>query len=152
MLTAPSPSSQRTAAAPCWPAGEPAGRAGPPLGGDDAGGEPGGERELAADDAPAAVVAAAHVEQVHGAAAPMRAAVPPPEQLRHDRLRRDPAREREAVAAVARDEQVGLVHGAHGADARRLLARREMAVAADLRGLVLALGLRLEDADEQHLL
>ena len=38
------------------------------------------------------------------------------------------------------------------ADAGRLLARGEVAVAADLGGLVLPLGLGLEDPDEQHLL
>ena len=93
--------------------------------------EPGGERELAADDAPAAVVAALGVEQVHRAAAAVRAAVALAEQLGHDRLGRRAAREREAVRAVAGDEQVVLLHRVDHADAGRLLAGGEMAVAAD---------------------
>ena len=44
---------------------------------------------------------------------------------------RDPAREREAVAAVAGDEQVVGLERVHGADRGCLLARGEVAVAAD---------------------
>ena len=64
----------------------------------------------------------------------------------------DAAREREAVAAIAGDEQVVVLQRVHDADGRRLLAGGEMAVAADASGLVLALGLGLERADEHHLL
>jgi hypothetical protein len=125
MLTAPSPSSQTKA---------------------------GRERKLTTDDAPAAVVAAVGVEQVHRAAAPVRTAVAAAEQLGHDRLGRCAAGQREAVGAVAGDEQVVVLHRVDDADAGRLLARGEVAVAADAGGLVLTLGLRLEHADEQHLL
>ena len=62
------------------------------------------------------------------------------------------AREREAVTAVAGDQQVVVVERVHDAGRRRLLPGRQVAVAADAGGLVLALGLRLEDAVEHHLL
>ena len=50
--------------------------------------EAGRDRQLAGDDAPAAVVAARDVEQVHRAAAAVRAAVLAAEQLGHHRLGR----------------------------------------------------------------
>ena len=114
--------------------------------------EAGGDRQLAGDDAPAAVEAAVDVEQVHRAAAAVRAAVGAAEQLRHHRLRRYPAGEREAVTAITGDELVVVLHRVDHADGRRLLAGGEVAVAADLGGLVLALGLGLEHADQHHLL
>ena len=97
--------------------------------------EAGGDRQLAGDDAPAAVEAALDVEQVHRAAAAVRAAVGAAEQLGHDGLGRDAAREREAVAAVAGDEQVVRLERVHGADGGGLLAGREVAVAADRAAL-----------------
>ena len=114
--------------------------------------EAGGDRQLAGHDAPAAVEAAVDVEQVHRAAAAVRAAVGAAEQLRHHGLRRYSAGEREAVAAITGDELVGLLHRVHDADGGRLLPGGEVAVAADLGGLVLALGLGLEHPDEHHLL
>jgi hypothetical protein len=105
---------------------------------------------MAAHDAPAAEEVAPDVEQVHRPAAPVRAAVHAAEQLRHHRLRADPASQRKAVVAIRGDQHVVVAHRPDGADVRRLLSRREMAVAADLRGLVLALGLRLEGPDQQH--
>jgi hypothetical protein len=54
------------------------------------------------------------------------------------------------VVAVGRDEDVLLAQGADRADVSGLLSRGEMAVAADPRRLVLALGRRLEGPDEQH--
>jgi hypothetical protein len=79
-------------------------------------------------------------------------AVGAPEQLGHHRLRRYAAGEREAVAAITRDENVVRLHRVDDADCGRLLAGAQVAVAADLRGLVLALGLGLEDPDQHHLL
>jgi hypothetical protein len=114
--------------------------------------EAGRDRELAGDDPPAAVEAALDVEQVHRAAAAVRAAVAAAEQLRHHGLRGYPASEREAVAAITGDEHVVVLHRVHDADRRRLLPRGQVAVAADPRRLVLALGLGLEDADQHHLL
>ena len=76
MFTAPSPSSQSTAC------GVPLAHEGER--------EPGRDRQLAGDDPPAAVVAARDVEQVHRAAAAVRAAVVAAEQLGHHRLGRTP--------------------------------------------------------------
>jgi hypothetical protein len=111
---------------------------------------PGRYRQLAGDDPPAAVVAARDVEHVHRAAAPVGAAVGAAEELRHHRVRRDPAGQREAVAAVPGDEQVVLLQRRHRADRRRLLPRGQVAVAADPRRLVLALRGLLEAADQEH--
>jgi hypothetical protein len=105
---------------------------------------------VAADDAPAAEEAAADVEQVHRAAAPVRAPVDAAEQLGHHGVRVHAPRQREAVVAVGRYQQVILAQRAHRADVRGLLARRKMAVAADLGGLVLALGFGLERTDQHH--
>jgi hypothetical protein len=91
-----------------------------------------------------AVEAARDALQVHRAAATVRASVPTAEQLGHHRLGRDAAGQRETVTAVAGDEQVIAGHRMHDVGHRRLLARRQVAVAADVRRLVLALGLRLE--------
>ena len=52
---------------------------------------------------------------------------------------------RDAIEAV-------LLERVHRADGRGLLAGREVAVAADASGLVLALGLGLEDPAEDHFL
>src|SRR5204863_1350587 len=65
--------------------------------------EPGGDGQMPADDAPAAEEVAADVEQVHGSAAPVRAAVDTAEELGHHRLRVDAARQRQAVVAVGGD-------------------------------------------------
>ena len=110
----------------------------------------GADREVAADDPPAAEEVALDVEQVHRAAAPVRAAVDATEQLGHDCVGVDAAREREAVVAVGGDQHVVLLHRADRADVRCLLARGEVAVAADLGCLVLPLRLRLEGADQEH--
>jgi hypothetical protein len=59
-------------------------------------------------------------------------------------------RERESVAAVAGDEQIVGLQRVHGADAGCLLAGGKVAVAADPRGLVLALCLGLEDPAKDH--
>ena len=112
--------------------------------------QPGRHGQLAGDDAPPPVEAALDVEQVHRPAATVRAAVGAPEQLGHGRLRGDAARQREAVAAVAGHEQVLRLERLHRPDGGRLLAGREMAVAADPGRLVLPLGLGLEHAAEHH--
>ena len=80
----------------------------------------------------------------------MGAAVGATEELRHHRLRRDPAGEREAVTAVAGDEQVVGLERRDRADRRRLLPGGQMAVAADPGRLVLALRRFLEAADQEH--
>ena len=56
------------------------------------------------------------------------------------------------MVAIGGDEQVVVPQRVHRADDRRLLTGGQMAVAADPRRLVLALGLGLERANEHHLL
>jgi hypothetical protein len=111
-----------------------------------------GDGELAGDDAPSTEETARDVEQVHRAAPAVGAPVPPTEQLGHDRLGADATHQREPVAAIAGNEQVVGLERTHRADDRGLLTGRQMAVAADESGLVLALGLGLERANEHHLL
>jgi len=64
-----------------------------------------------------------------------------PEELGHDGFRRDATREREAVTAVARDQEVVRAERVHRPDRRGLLPGGEVAVAADQRRLVGPLGL-----------
>src|SRR6266496_3690118 len=54
------------------------------------------------------------------------------------------------MVAVCGHQHVVVVQRPDRAHVRGLLARGQMAVAADLRGLVLALGLGLEGPDEEH--
>ena len=110
-----------------------------------------GDRQLAADDAPAAQEVALDVEQVHRAAVAARDAGRLAEQLGHDAVRLGADGQRRAVVAVAREHVVAGLHRVDGADVGRLLADREMAVAADARAGVLLLRPLLEAADQQHL-
>jgi hypothetical protein len=112
--------------------------------------QPGGDRQLTSDYAPAAEVAALGIEQVHRATAAVGAAVFPAEELGHHALGRQAAGECHAVRAIAGDEQVAVLEGRDGAHRSGLLADREVAVTTDPRELVLALGLGLEAADQQH--
>ena len=110
-----------------------------------------GDRQVAADDAPAAQEAAVDVEQVHRAAVAAGDAARLAEQLGHHagRLRADG--QRGAVVAVAREQIVGLAERLDRADVGRLLADREVAVAADPGSRVLLLRPLLEAADQHHL-
>jgi hypothetical protein len=110
----------------------------------------GGDGQLPADDAPAAQEVASDVEQVHGPAAAVRAAVDAAEQLGHDGAGAHAAREREAVVAVGGEQVVVVAHRGDGADRRGLLAGGQVAVAADAGLLVLALRFGLELPDEHH--
>ena len=110
-----------------------------------------GDRQLAADDAPAAEEVALDVEQVHRAAVAARDARGLAEQLGHDAVRLGADGQRGAVVAIAREHVVAGLHRLDRADVRRLLADREVAVAADARAGVLLLGALLEAADQQHL-
>ena len=111
----------------------------------------GRQRQAAADDAVAAEEAPLPVEQVHRAAAALRAAVDAPEQLRHDGVRMSSARERLAVLAVGRHQVVGFRERLCGADDRGLLADAEVQEAADLRLRVHLTRALLEAADQHHL-
>jgi hypothetical protein len=111
----------------------------------------GGDRQLAADDAPAAEEAAIDVEQVHRAAVPAGDSGGLAEQLRHHRRRRRADGQRGAVVAVAREQVIGGAERLDGTHRGGLLADREMAVAADARAGVLLLRPLLESTDQQHL-
>ena len=63
---------------------------------------------------------------------------------------RRPARERVAVRAVRRREDVAVLHRAADADADRLLADRDVQEAGQLAGAEPLLDLLLEAADQQH--
>ena len=90
----------------------------------------------AADDGVRAVVAALDVVEVHRAAVAVRAALDLPVELRHHRVRVRAARERVAVRAVGRGEDVALLHRLADADRDGLLADRDVqeARAARRRG------------------
>ena len=109
-----------------------------------------GDRQVSADDAPAAEEAARDVEQVHRAAAAVGDAGLLAEQLAHDGGRRAADGQRGAVVAVAREQAVALLEGVDRADGRGLLADRKVAVAADPGPGVLLLGALLETADQGH--
>ena len=111
-----------------------------------------GDGKLAGDDPPSTEEAAFDVEEVHRAAPAVSTPMTAPKQLRHDRLGADAARERETVAAIAGDQQVVILQRIQRADDRRLLTGGQMAITADEIGLVLALSLRFERANEHHLL
>jgi hypothetical protein len=72
-----------------------------------------------------------HCAEVHSlrAAAAVSAAVATAEELGHHGLRRDAAGQREAMAAIAGDQKIGVSEGLHRADRGGLLTRGEVAVA-----------------------
>jgi hypothetical protein len=109
------------------------------------------DRQVPADDAPAAEEAPVDVEQVHRAAVAAGDAGRLAEQLGHHAGRLGADRQRRAVVAVAREQVVGLAERLDGADVGRLLADREVAVAADPGPRVLLLRALLEAADQHHL-
>ena len=111
----------------------------------------GGDRQVGADDAPAAVEAALDVEQVHRAAATVSRAGDLAEQLGHDRTGRAADRQRGAVVAIGGEHAVALLHRVDRAHHRGLFADRKVAVAADPGARVLLLGAFLETADQHHL-
>src|SRR5262249_56095657 len=93
-------------------------------------GEPGGDRQVAADDPVAAHEAPLGVEDVHRAAAPAAGAVDAAEELGHHPLGVGAAGDRVPVRAVGADQVVLLAHHRGGADDRRLLADRQVHEAA----------------------
>ena len=111
----------------------------------------GGDRQVGADDAPAAEEVALDVEQVHRAAAAVGDARVLAEQLGHDRRRGASDRQGGGVVAVAGVERIALREGVDRAHRGGLLADRKVAVAADPRTGVLLLGALLEAADQGHL-
>ena len=111
----------------------------------------GDHRQAAADDGVRAEVAALDVVEVHRASVATRDALHLPVELRHDRVRVRPARERMPVGAMRRREDVPLGHRARHADGHRLLADRHVQEARQLARAELLLDLLLEAADEQHL-
>ena len=108
------------------------------------------DRQMAPDDAPAAQEVTVDVEQVHRAAVPACHTRFLAEQLAHDGCRRAPDSERRGVVAIAHEQIVVGFEAIDAADVGRLLADRQMAVAADPRARVLLLGTFFEPSDEQH--
>ena len=108
-------------------------------------------REPAADDGVRAEVAALDVVEVHRAAVAVRAALHLPVELRHQRVRVRAARERVAVGAVRRAEDVAVLHRGADADLGGLLADRDVQEAGQLAGAEALLDLLLEPPDQQHL-
>ena len=108
-------------------------------------------RQPAADDGVRAEVAALDVVEVHRAAVAVRAALDLPVELRHQRVRVRAARERVAVGAMGRAEDVAVLHRRADADLGRLLADRDVQEAGQLAGAEPLLHLLLEAADEEHL-
>ena len=86
----------------------------------------GDRRQPAADDGVRAEVAALDVVQVHRAAVPVRAALDLAVELGHHRVGGRAARERVAVRAMGRREDVAVLHRAADADRDGLLADRDV--------------------------
>src|SRR5262245_18949965 len=105
------------------------------------------------DDARGAEEAALDVGQVHGAAVALADPGLAPVDLRHERLRVRPERDRVAVAAVRRRELVVRSQRGERSDDRRLRPVREMRMAADDARMLLerALDPLLELPDPHHL-
>ena len=108
-------------------------------------------REPAADDGVRAEVAALDVVEVHRAAVAVRAALHLPVELSHQRVRVRPARERVAVGAVGRAEDVAVLHRGADPDLGGLLADRDVQEAGQLAGAEALLDLLLEPPDQEHL-
>ncbi len=108
------------------------------------------DRQMPADDAPAAQEVTIDVEQVHRAAVAARHTRLLAEQLGHHGRGRAPDGERRGVVAVAHEQIVVGFEAVDAADVRRLLADRQMAVAADPCARVLLLRALFETPDEQH--
>ena len=108
-------------------------------------------RQPAADDRVRAEVAALDVVEVHRAAVTVRAALDLAVELRHQRVRVRAARERVAVRAMGRAEDVAVLHRGADTDLGRLLADRDMQEAGQLAGAEALLDLLLETPDQQHL-
>ena len=113
--------------------------------------EAGPERDLATDDAVAAIEADRAGEHVHRAALALGIAGAAPGQLGHDPARVHVADQHVAVVAVAGDHAVARLQRVLDADRDRLLADIEVAEAADQAHAVELAGLLLEAADQQHL-
>ena len=111
---------------------------------------PDADGDLAADDAVAAVEVLRDVEKVHRAALATAAPVDLAEQLRHPGVARHPARERQPVVAVGRDDRVVGARGPHGAGRDGLLADIEVEEPRDLLAPVHLGRALLEAALEQH--
>ncbi len=112
---------------------------------------PGGDRQVAADDAVAAHEAPLEVEHVHRAAAAAASSRRSrPNSSAITAFGAVPRDERVAVRAVGRDQVVGVAQRARRADDRRLLADRQVQEAADLRLRVHLAGALLEAPDQHH--
>ena len=113
-------------------------------------GQPGGERQVAADDSVAAHEAALGVEDVHRTTPAATGACFLAEQLGHDLVCRGTPGQGVAVGAVGTDQVVVLAHHRGGAHDRRFLADRQVEETAGLCALVLTPGFLLEAPDQAH--
>ena len=111
----------------------------------------GDRRQPAADDGVRAEVPALDVVQVHRAAVAVRAALELAVELGHQLVRVRPLRERVAVRAVRRGDDVAVLERAADADGDGLLADRDVEEARQLAGAEALLDLLLEAADQEHL-
>ena len=111
----------------------------------------GGERDVPAHDAVAAEEVDVAIEEVHGAALTLGAAVGAPEELRHYRSRRHAARQRLAVLPIGAQHVVVFAERRDGAHAHRFLTDVQVAEATDLSERVRLGGALLEATDEEHL-
>ena len=107
-------------------------------------------RQMAADDAPAAQETTLDVEQVHRAAVSAGYTRLLAEQLGHDRFRRASDGERRGMVAVADEQVVVGFEAVDAADVGGLLPDGQMAVTANAGARVLLFGALLETPDEQH--
>jgi hypothetical protein len=107
--------------------------------------------QAASDDGIRAEVAALDVVEVHRAAVTLAAAFELPVELRHDGVRVRAPRERVAVRAMGRGEDVAVVERLTDADSDRLLADRNVEEAGQLARAEALLDLLLEAPDQEHL-
>ena len=112
---------------------------------------PGDRGKPAADDRVRAEVPALDVVEVHRAAVPVRAALDLSVELRHHLVRGRPARERVAMCAMRRGEDVAVLHRLADPDCDRLLADRDVEEPGQLARAEALLDLLLEVPDQEHL-
>src|SRR5581483_7471717 len=109
------------------------------------------DRQVSADDAVAAQEAVLLVEEVHRAAAPLRRASLPAEELGHHRARVGAARQRVAMRPVRAYEVISRSQRGDRADDGGLLADVQVDIAADASLRILLGRALLEVPDELHL-
>jgi hypothetical protein len=114
-------------------------------------GQAGAERDLAADDAVAAVKMFLRVEEMHRAALAARAAGDLAEEFRHAGVGIDAARDGMGVIAISGDDRIVRIQNRNAADRNRFLAVVQMAEALDLGLSERLLRLFLKPANENHL-